>query len=238
MAISPPLKELNIGLADEGFYKGFNNLVALISKVIIALIVVWCVLYPEDAGKVLGDMKSWSFAHLNYYYTWGIAFYIMVCLLIALHPKWGKIKLGTAEGKPEFSNFSWFSMMFGAGIGIGMLGYAAGEPIWHMGDNPDIRMSAEMVRAAFASANITLAEGADIWSEYSAQVAAGGIPAIDGLAMPKTASTVDAVYRYAFLHWGLGAWSCYALVGISLSFFAYCKRPAADHSLYAGAVIR
>ena len=223
MAISPPLKELNIGLAEDGFYKGFNNLVALFSKVIIALIVVWCVINPEAAGKILGDMKNWSFANLNYYYTWGVAFYIIVCLIIALHPKWGKTKLGKAGDKPEFSNFSWFSMMFGAGIGIGMLGYATGEPMWHMGDNPDIRMSAEAVRAAFASANIALAEGADIWAEYSAQVAAGSIAAIDGLAIPKTESTVDSVYRYSFLHWGLGAWACYALVGISLSFFAYSR---------------
>ena len=223
MAISPPLKELNIGLAEDGFYKGFNNLVALVSKVIIALIVVWCVINPEAAGKILGDMKNWSFAHLNYYYTWGVAFYIIVCLVIALHPKWGKTKLGLADDKPEFSNFSWFSMMFGAGIGIGMLGYATGEPMWHMGDNPDIRMSAEAVRAAFSSANIALAEGADIWAEYNTQVAAGAITTIDGLVIPKTESTLDAVYRYSFLHWGLGAWACYALVGISLAFFAYSR---------------
>jgi len=223
VAISPPLKELNIDLADGGFYKGFNHLVAMASKIIITLIVVWCAIYPEEAGKVLGNMKNWSFNHLNYYYTYAVAFYIIVCLVIALHPKWGKIKLGTGDDKPEFSNFSWFSMMFGAGIGIGMLGYAAGEPMWHMGDNPDIRMSAEMVRAAFASANITLAEGADLWAEYGTQVAAGSISAIDGLVMPKTASAVDAVYRYSFLHWGLGAWACYALVGISLAFFAYSR---------------
>ena len=90
MAISPPLKELNIGVAEDGFYKGFNNLVALSSKIIIALIVVWCVVNPEAAGKILGDMKNWSFAHLNYYYTWAVAFYVIVCLVVALHPKWGK----------------------------------------------------------------------------------------------------------------------------------------------------
>ena len=144
-------------------------------------------------------------------------------MAIAVYPKWGRTKLGTVDGKPEFSNFSWFSMMFGAGIGIGMLGFATGEPIWHMGDNPDIRMSAEAVKAAFASANITLAEGADLWAEYATQVEAGAISAIEGLAIPKTESTIDAVYRYAFLHWGVGAWACYALVGISLAFFSYSR---------------
>ncbi|NKB75725.1 MAG: BCCT family transporter [Gammaproteobacteria bacterium] len=223
MAISPPLKELNIQLAESGFYRGFNNLVALASKIIIALIVIWCVIYPEQAGSILGQMKTWSFDHLNYYYTWGVAFYIIVCLVISVHPKWGRTKLGTADGKPEFSSFSWFSMMFGAGIGIGMLGYATGEPMWHMADNPDIRMSAEAIRVAFGSANIAIAEGADIWAEYNTQVAAGTIGAIDGLVTPKSASAIDSVYKYAFLHWGLGAWACYALVGISLAFFSYSR---------------
>ena len=203
MALQPPLRELKIGLADSGFYQGFNNLVALTSKVIIALIVLWCVVYPEEAASVLGAMKSWSFNNLNYYYTWAVGFFVVVCLVIAVHPKWGKTKLGSADGVPEFSNFSWFSMMFGAGIGIGMLGYATGEPMWHMGDNPDIRMSAEAVRTAFAASGITLAEGADLWAEYSAQVAAGGMAAIEGLAIPKTESAIPAVYDYVFLHWVL-----------------------------------
>jgi choline-glycine betaine transporter len=223
LPISPPLKELNIKLSKGGFYAGFNSLVALASKIIIALIVVWCVVYPEAAGQVLNDMKNWSFAHLNYYYTYAVAFFVIVCLIISLHPKWGKIKLGIGDDKPEFSNFSWFSMMFGAGIGIGMLGYAAGEPMWHIADNPEIRMSAMAIREAFASANIALAQGADIWAAYTTQVAAGTINAIDGIVMPKTASAFESVYKYTFLHWGLGAWACYALVGIALAFFSYSR---------------
>jgi choline-glycine betaine transporter len=223
LAISPPLKELNIELSKDGFYTGFNSLVALASKLIIALIVIWCVVDPEAAGAVLGDMKSWSFAHLNYYYTYAVAFFIIVCITIAVHPTWGKIKLGVAGEEPEFSNFSWFSMMFGAGIGIGMLGYAAGEPMWHIADNPDIRMSAIAVKEALTAANVVLAEGADLWAVYSTQVTAGTISAIDGLVLPKTESALEATFKYSFLHWGIGAWACYALVGISLSFFSYSR---------------
>ena len=223
MTVSPPLTELDINLADSGFYKGFNNIVALASKILIALIVIWAVIDPESAGKILGDIKNWSFANLNYYYTWTVGFFVIVCLLLAVHPRWGKITLGQQGEKPEFSNFSWFSMMFGAGIGIGMLGYATGEPIWHIGDNPDIRMSAEAVKAALAGANIALAEGADLWVEYAANVKSGSIAAIEGLVIPKDASAVESTYRYAFLHWGIGAWACYALVGISLAFFSYSR---------------
>ncbi len=58
---------------------------------------------------------------------------------------------------------------------------------------------------------------------YTAQVAAGNLAEIPGLVMAKTESAITSTYRYSFLHWGLGAWACYALVGISLAFFAYSR---------------
>ncbi len=222
MAIQPPLRELPIATADSGFYSNFNKYVAFTSKIIIALLVIWAAIFPDRAGAVLGAMKSWSFANLNYYYTWAVAFFIIVCLVIALHPRWGKIVLGDG-GKPEFSNFSWFSMMFGAGIGIGMLGYATGEPMWHIGDNPLIRMSNIEVQAALDAAGIAVAEGSTAMATYAAQVEAGTIAAIPDLVMAKTESALTSTYRYSFLHWGLGAWACYALVGITLAFFAYSR---------------
>ena len=67
-----------------------------------------------------------------------VFFYIVVCLGLAVWPQSGRIKLGMPDEKPEFSRFSWFSMMFGAGIGIGMLTFATAEPIYHFGNNPDV----------------------------------------------------------------------------------------------------
>jgi len=130
-------------------------------------------------------MKTWSFNNLNYYYTWSVAFFIVVCVVIALHPRWGKIVLGDG-GKPEFSNFSWFSMMFGAGIGIGMLGYATGEPMWHIGDNPMIRMSAAELQATLDAAGIAIAEGSTVWATYDAQVAAGTLAEIPRTHLVRT----------------------------------------------------
>ena len=223
MALQQPLSDLSINRADGGFYKGFNSTIALVSKLIIACIVIWAVVNPEMAGKILGDLKTWSFNNLNYYYTYAVAFFIIVCLLIAIYPKWGSRKLGTPDGVPEFSNFSWFSMMFGAGIGIGMLGYATGEPMWHIADNPDIRNSVIAIKAAMESANITLAEGADVLAQYNTLVADGTLQELPGIVEAKTLSAVDSTYRYSFLHWGIGAWACYALVGISLAFFSYTR---------------
>lgn len=222
MAIQPPLQELAIPTATSGFYSSFNKNVALVSKVIIALIVIWAAIFPTNAGEVLGALKNWSFSNLNYYYTFAVGFFVVVCLVIAVHPRWGKIKLGDG-GDPEFSNFSWFSMMFGAGIGIGMLGYATGEPMWHITDNPVIRLSTLEVQAALDAAGIAIAEGSTAMATYTAQVDAGNLQAIPDLVVAKSESAITSTYRYSFLHWGLGAWACYALVGIALAFFAYSR---------------
>jgi choline-glycine betaine transporter len=57
-----------------------------------------------------------------------------------LDPATGKLKLGQDGDAPEFSNFSWFSIMFGAGIGIGMLTFATAELMYHFVTNPNVIM--------------------------------------------------------------------------------------------------
>jgi len=221
MAIAGPLKELKINTQDDGFYEGFNQIVALTSKILVALIVIWAVADPVRAGEMLKDIQNWSLQYFNAYYIYAVGFYIAVCLFVALYPPFGKVKLGPDDGVPEFSNFSWFSMMFGAGIGIGMLGYSVAEPIWHLGNNPDILTSKDTITAALGTAGVAIPEGADVFALYNQQVADGAIPAISGLAEPRTASALDSTYRYAFMHWGLGTWATYSLVGIGLAFFAH-----------------
>ena len=221
MAIAEPLKELNIQTRKEGFYEGFNQFVALTSKLLIAMIVIWAVADPVRAGQVLQDIQNWSLQYFNAYYIYAVGFYICVCLFVALYPPFGKVKLGPDDGVPEFSNFSWFSMMFGAGIGIGMLGYSVAEPVWHLGSNPDILTSKDTVVATLTAAGVAIPEGGDAFAIYRQQVADGGLTEISGLAIPRTESALDSSYRYAFMHWGLGTWATYSLVGIGLAFFAY-----------------
>lgn len=223
MALAPPLRELNIERASSGFYNGFNKTVALTSKVLIALLVVWAVIDPDGAGEVLQAMKNWSFQNLNVFYIYSVVFFILVCIFIALWPAFGRVKLGDPDGVPEFSTFSWFSMMFGAGIGIGMLGYAAGEPLFHFANNPDIIASKAMIEAALTESGMTIAADADVFALYDAQVAAGSLSAVDGIVTPISESAMDSAYRFTFLHWGIGAWACYAIVGISLAFFSYSR---------------
>ena len=138
MSLTPPLTTLLIHTSKAGFYAGFNKFVAMGSKVLIGLLILWAAVFPDQAEVVLSALNSWLRTYFGHWYMYVVFFYIVVCVGLAIWPKSGSIKLGKRDEQPEFSRFSWFSMMFGAGIGIGMLTYATAEPIYHFGTNPDV----------------------------------------------------------------------------------------------------
>ena len=152
---APPVTELNIQTADQGFYEGFNKTVTVGSKVLVVILVVWAAAFPREAGAVLSGIRDWSFSTFGFWYHYIAAFCLYLTLLLAIIPRTGKVILGKEGDKPEFSTFSWIAMMFGAGIGIGMLTYSTAEPLYHFSNNPDvikgnvIPESAENVRFAF-----------------------------------------------------------------------------------------
>ncbi|MCR9060476.1 MAG: BCCT family transporter [Rhodobacteraceae bacterium] len=155
MEIKPPLTELPIKTADAGFYQGFSKQVTLAAKLLVGALILWAVAFPDQASKILSDFNSIILSTFNYWYVYVMAFFLIVCVILALWPAAGRLKLGQPDDIPEFSSFSWFSMMFGAGIGIGMLTYATGEPIFHFQNNPSVIMgdvegsTAENVRHAY-----------------------------------------------------------------------------------------
>ncbi len=129
---------LTVKTATSGFYEGFNPIVVIGAKILIGALILWAGLFPSQAGVLLLKLQNWSTATFGGWYIWITAFYAGVCLFIAAWPTTGRIKLGGKNEKPEFSRFSWFSMMFGAGIGVGMLTYSTAEPIFHFANNPDV----------------------------------------------------------------------------------------------------
>ncbi|NNK16105.1 MAG: BCCT family transporter, partial [Sulfitobacter sp.] len=136
MSIKPPIMHLPIETADSGFYKGFAKNVTITGKLLVGALIVWAVAFPDQAGAVLSSINGIILATFNFWYVYVMAFFVAVCLFLAVLPASGRLKLGHHDDVPEFSNFSWFSMMFGAGIGIGMLTFATAEPMYHWAKNP------------------------------------------------------------------------------------------------------
>jgi choline/carnitine/betaine transport len=171
MAIKAALTDLDITTADSGYYEGFSKFVSIGAKVSICALIVWAIAFPEGAGAVLSSIRATIDANTGPWYMYVVSFYIIVCLVLALIPSTGSIRLGGVDSKPEFSSFSWFSMMFGAGIGIGMLTFATAEPLYHFGTNPDVitgdatASSADNVRSAMKWS--FLHWGFSAWGSYA-----------------------------------------------------------------------
>jgi choline/glycine/proline betaine transport protein len=55
---------------------------------------------------------------------------LVIIIYIGLS-RFGSIRLGGNEAKPEFSTFAWTSMLFSAGMGIGLVYFEFAEPMFH-----------------------------------------------------------------------------------------------------------
>ncbi|MAY19546.1 MAG: transporter [Erythrobacteraceae bacterium] len=153
--MDPPVVDLPINTHDRGFYDGFSREVTIPGKVIVSLIIMWAIFFPVSAMETLQVANSTIISAFSGWYVYLVAALIIVCAVLALVPQSGSLRIGAPDEKPEFSRFSWFSMLFGAGIGIGMLTYSTGEPLAHFVNNPDIirgtveSASREAVRPAY-----------------------------------------------------------------------------------------
>jgi BCCT family betaine/carnitine transporter len=55
---------------------------------------------------------------------------LLFCVVLIFSPL-GNIRLGGKDATPDYSRMSWFAMLFGAGMGIGLVFYGVGEPVSH-----------------------------------------------------------------------------------------------------------
>ena len=177
MPIKEPITMLPIKTAASGFYKGFTKDVTVTAKILVGALIIWAIAFPDQAASVLGSINGFILASFSYWYVYAMAFFVVLCFVLALWPSAGRMRLGLETDRPEFSNFSWFSMMFGAGIGIGMLTFATAEPMYHWASNPSTIMgqtegsTAGNVRSAY------------VWSFTHWGLAAWASYAIVGLAL-------------------------------------------------------
>lgn len=175
--MKPPLIHLPIKVSDSGFYRGFTKDVTITAKIAVGALILWAIAFPEQAASVLGALNNVIVASFGYWYVYAMAFFVILCFVLALWPAAGKLRLGLEDDRPEFSNFSWFSMMFGAGIGIGMLTFATAEPMYHFAKNPSTIMG---LTEGSTAGNV---RDAYIWSFTHWGLAAWASYAIVGLAL-------------------------------------------------------
>ncbi len=135
------------------FSKEVNPPVFLGAALGVLAIIIYGTVWTEAAGNFFNYILK-SIAHNFGWYYIILVFSFLIFVLWLLFSKYSKIRLGGENAKPEFSRFSWFSMIFAAGMGMGLVFWGVAEPIMHYAAPPkaepeSIRAFEESMRFSF-----------------------------------------------------------------------------------------
>ena len=117
-------------IARAGLMRGLHTGMGLAAKGMVVAFVVFTVLNVEFANSIYTAIRGWIEASLSWYYIVVVMGLVLFCLIM-MFSRFGSIRLGDDDSRPEFSNFSWFAMLFSAGVGIGILFFGVAEPIFY-----------------------------------------------------------------------------------------------------------
>ncbi len=153
----------------------FKNPLLLLALAITGAIALWGLLDTANLAEVAARLVAVQFTSRAWFIMLTVSFMLIVSILLVISP-YGSIKLGRDDEEPEFSTISWLSMLFAAGMGVGLLYWGTAEPLTHfliIKEYEDERISASL-----------------------------------------------ALFVTNF-HWGLHAWSIYALTGLVIAYFGF-----------------
>ena len=105
-----------------------NPPVFIISAVVILSVVAFGVFATETAGAWAGELLSFITTYFGWFFILAVSFFLVFVIALAF-TRYGKIRLGPDDSRPEFSTLSWFAMLFTAGMGIGLVYFGVAEPV-------------------------------------------------------------------------------------------------------------
>lgn len=112
-----------------------NKPVFYTSGAFILGLVVFAAIAPELLQSLFASVQSWIFSNASWFYMLSVAV-ILIATLYAAISRYGEIKLGPDHSEPDFRDLTWYSMLFAAGMGIGLMFFGVAEPVMHFMDPP------------------------------------------------------------------------------------------------------
>jgi len=133
---------------------------------IIVAVVIVAISFPVLTGETLATLQSWVVAGLGPFYIILVAAFVVFAVWMGVS-RFGDIKLGKDDDKPEFGLLSWFSMLFAAGMGIGLVFWGMSEPLTFF-TNPKPGVSGNPQELASAAMSQTFLHwGFHAWAIYA-----------------------------------------------------------------------
>ena len=113
-----------------------HNRVFAVSGLLVVAFVVLTLAFQNQVEPLFSGLRGWLTSNLDWFFIIAGNIFVLVCLGLAVSPL-GKVRLGGTEATPDYSYLGWFSMLFAAGMGIGLMFFGVSEPLAHFGSAHD-----------------------------------------------------------------------------------------------------
>jgi glycine betaine transporter len=102
---------------------------------LVALFLLWGVVFTDSLASATESTLSWLLERFGWLFVLSAAAFVAFAAYMGFS-RYGTMRLGRDEDRPEFRTSSWVAMMFSAGMGIGLMFYGVAEPISHLAAPP------------------------------------------------------------------------------------------------------
>ena len=97
---------------------------------ILLLLATVVTIFHEGSLRVFDQVQNWIVNDVGWFYILTVAIILLVTVY-CMFSRFGDIKLGPDHSTPDYSTLTWFSMLFSAGMGIGLMFFGVAEPLMH-----------------------------------------------------------------------------------------------------------
>jgi len=106
-----------------------------VSIIAAGIFILWGAFFPGNVESVLSVVNDFISNKLGWVYMLAMTAFVVFAIYLIFSP-YGKIRLGRQDEKPQYSYFTWFSFLFTAGMGVGLVFYGVNEPVTHFHNPP------------------------------------------------------------------------------------------------------
>ena len=157
-----------IGVEQTGLRFPTNWMVLSVTFTLTIGVIAWAFIAPDNLAAVGAASLAWVTERFSWMFG-ALAVAVALFMLVVGFGRTGGIRLGADDEEPEFSTASWVSMLFAAGLGIGLLFYGPLEPLTYFLDPaPGLDVEPGSAEAALpALAQTVLHWGPIAWAFYA-----------------------------------------------------------------------
>ncbi len=141
-----------------------NPYIFFISIGAILVFLFFGVVFPDGTGEVFNNVQNFIVTKFGWFYILSVAVFLLFVVYL-FFSRFKEIKLGPDHSEPDYSYTSWFTMLFSAGMGIGLVFFSVAEPMFHYLSPPT--MEGESLEAAREAMRLTFFHwGFHPWAIY------------------------------------------------------------------------